>query len=295
MHKGLCFKTVPTFLRGWQLRSGECHPDDDRVPQCHDNDGQDRRMGRGELDGIEIRDKYVDLHENSNTQRSKQRARLQTTKIQIHHGSSELNVRRCPGWPRVGIWTHHFLSEGKSFGSSAIRPCKPMLSPVEVVVVLGTKSQLDMSEQWSDNWETMRRSIWNFRVSGRWTLQDPAFKDRYVLFCADHLREIGTGLWGLTFLPDEGGSEDDLDTDEWKVEKCFEMMTSFISSEMMKVSISSSSSPSPRKSRLRVKKNLAVLKGAMTRTNACWLSGGWHTNTKRPGEYWTTDWDISVK
>ena len=58
-------------------------------------------------------------------------------------------------------------------------------------------------------------------------------------------------------------------------------MTPFISSEKMRVSISpSSSSPSPRNSRSRAKKNLPVLKRAMTRINARWSSGVWRTKTR---------------
>ena len=64
--------------------------------------------------------------------------------------------------------------------------------------------------------------------------------------------------------PDDGRSEDDLDSDEWR--QLVKWMTPFITSEMMRVSTSPSSSPSPRKSRSRVKKkNLAVSKRAMTK------------------------------
>ena len=41
-------------------------------------------MGRRELGGIEIRGKHVDLDESSDVQWSKQHARLQSAKFQIH-------------------------------------------------------------------------------------------------------------------------------------------------------------------------------------------------------------------
>ena len=49
----------------------------------------------------------------------------------------------------------------------------------------------------------------------------------------------------------------------------------------MRVRISPSSSPSPRRPRSRVKKNVAVLKKATTRKNSTWSSGGWQTQTMR--------------
>ena len=59
---------------------------------CQRSDGQDRRMGRRELGGIEVRGMHVDFHENNDLQRSKQHAGLQAAEIQIHDGSGELGV-----------------------------------------------------------------------------------------------------------------------------------------------------------------------------------------------------------
>ena len=54
--------------------------------------------------------------------------------------------------------------EAKVFGSSAIRPCKPMHSPVGYVVVLGTEKSLsEVFERWRDpRKNTMKQSIWLF-------------------------------------------------------------------------------------------------------------------------------------
>ena len=84
MHKGICVNAVLAILRGWQIRLGKCHLDEARGLQCHCSDGQDRRMGREGLAGIEVRSKHVDMYESSDMQRLKQHAGLQAAKIQIH-------------------------------------------------------------------------------------------------------------------------------------------------------------------------------------------------------------------
>ena len=56
------------------------------------------------------------------------------------------------------------------------------------------------------------------------------------------------------------------------LEKSLKFMALFVSSEMMRVSISPSSSPSRRKPISRVRKNSAALERAMSKKNACWSS-----------------------
>ena len=53
----------------------------------------------------------------------------------------------------------------------------------------------------------------------------------------------------------------------------------FVSSREMRVSLSSSPSPTPLRSRTRVTKNLAVLKRVTTRTNSGWPSKGWQARS----------------
>ena len=49
------------------------------------------------LGRIQVRSKHVDQHQGCDLQRSKDHARIQAPQIQIHHGTSDLGVRRCPG------------------------------------------------------------------------------------------------------------------------------------------------------------------------------------------------------
>ena len=46
VHKGICPETIWAALRGRQVRSEECRPNEGRGLQCHRSDGQDRRTGR---------------------------------------------------------------------------------------------------------------------------------------------------------------------------------------------------------------------------------------------------------
>ena len=63
-------------------------------------------------------------------------------------------------------------------------------------------------------------------------------------------------------------------------------MMPFISSGIMRVSISPSSSISPPRSRSRVKKNLAVLKRTMAELPSCWVTefSGQVEEASTPGE-----------
>ena len=77
--------------------------------------------------------------------------------------------------------------------------------------------------------------------------------------------------WGLGERPvlffDNGDSDNDLDSEEeWFLGKFLKFVMPLISNREMRVSISSSPSPSPLRSRSRAKKNLALLKRAMTTT-----------------------------
>ena len=129
----------------------------------------------------------------------------------------------------MGIRTHHLLSGSTSSGSPAIRPCKPMRSPVEYIVVLGTDNlnrrlvDNGVLEKYNEAINLAFQSCFILPIWRRMNTQRSCFLTSiHVVLCRSLERDWDQNKemrgWGLgersDLLPDNGDSEDDLDSDE---------------------------------------------------------------------------------
>ena len=190
------------------------------------------------------------------------------------------HARKPKYWkPYNTTWQIHAWSSGECYGSR-----HPQVSIVDFWTMV-----------WSSR-NTTKLSIWPFSPHSQspfWTMHTPrSCFLRWIRTVLTNMPErvwylekrydgLGTGweAWSAVWKWWQSQRPGFWSQEEWDLGEFAKWMMPSISRQGMRVPIYPSSSPSLLKSRSRVKKNLAVLKKAMTRTNTCWSSRGWHTKT----------------